>query len=209
MTYSNIHGNFKTFQTSNLRQIEFLDNFSWSRGAANQKYKFELRMFLTQLCGISFRCYLDHNIYVHYILGSFQQDACTCLIPVNLCRVQKSFPEPSSFQYSERTMASTEVNYTLYESYRTQLFGARRTRAWHYHGSDTPTSPRAILHHTDPILCTFLHTTVNLCFLKNLALPLRCILDKMSVRANNFQKIYFVCHFFAKLDRFFKTAALS
>ena len=23
-------------------------------------------------------------------------------------------------------------------------------RAWHHHGSDTPTSPRAILHHTDP-----------------------------------------------------------
>ena len=28
------------------------------------------------------------------------------------------------------------------------------------HGSDTPTSPRAILHHTDTILCTFMHTTV-------------------------------------------------
>ena len=25
-----------------------------------------------------------------------------------------------------------------------------------------PTSPRAILHHTDPILCTFLHTTVSI-----------------------------------------------
>ena len=25
-----------------------------------------------------------------------------------------------------------------------QLPGAKRTRAWHYHGSDTPTSPRAI-----------------------------------------------------------------
>ena len=24
------------------------------------------------------------------------------------------------------------------------------TREWHCHGSDTPTSPRAILHHTDP-----------------------------------------------------------
>ena len=23
-------------------------------------------------------------------------------------------------------------------------------RAWHHHGSDMPTSPRAILHHTDP-----------------------------------------------------------
>ena len=28
------------------------------------------------------------------------------------------------------------------------------------HGSDRPTSPRAILHHTDTILCTFMHTTV-------------------------------------------------
>ena len=29
------------------------------------------------------------------------------------------------------------------------------------HGSDTPTSPRAVLHHTDAILCTFMHTTVT------------------------------------------------
>ena len=28
--------------------------------------------------------------------------------------------------------------------------GARRARVWHHHGSDTPTSPKAILHHTDP-----------------------------------------------------------
>ena len=28
------------------------------------------------------------------------------------------------------------------------------------HGSDTPTSPSAISHHTDTILCTFMHTTV-------------------------------------------------
>ena len=28
---------------------------------------------------------------------------------------------------------------------RPQLPGAVRTRVWHYHGSDTPTSPRAIL----------------------------------------------------------------
>ena len=26
----------------------------------------------------------------------------------------------------------------------------RRTTAWHHHGSDTPTSARAVLHHTDP-----------------------------------------------------------
>ena len=30
------------------------------------------------------------------------------------------------------------------------------------HGSDTPTSPRAVLHHTDAILCTFMHTTVRM-----------------------------------------------
>ena len=29
-----------------------------------------------------------------------------------------------------------------------QLPGAGRTRAWHHHGSHTPTSPRAILLHT-------------------------------------------------------------
>ena len=31
---------------------------------------------------------------------------------------------------------------------------------WHHHGSDTPTSPRAVLRHTDADLCTILHTTV-------------------------------------------------
>jgi hypothetical protein len=49
---------------------------------------------------------------------------------------------------------------------RLQQPGARRTRAWHHHGSDTPTSSRAILHHTDAILCTFLHTTVDRDFLR-------------------------------------------
>ena len=34
------------------------------------------------------------------------------------------------------------------------------TRAAHHHGRDTPTSPRAVLHHTDANLCTILHTTV-------------------------------------------------
>jgi hypothetical protein len=43
---------------------------------------------------------------------------------------------------------------------RLQYSGARRTRAAHHHGSDTPTSPRAVLHHTDANLCTILHTTV-------------------------------------------------
>ena len=31
----------------------------------------------------------------------------------------------------------------------------------HHHGSDTLTSPRAVLHHTDANLCTILHTTVT------------------------------------------------
>ena len=39
--------------------------------------------------------------------------------------------------------------------------GAGWTRAGYHHGSDTPTSPRAVLHHTDAILCTILHTTVS------------------------------------------------
>ena len=41
-----------------------------------------------------------------------------------------------------------------------QYPGARRTRVLHHHGSDTPTSTRAILHHTDAILYSFLHPTV-------------------------------------------------
>ena len=41
-----------------------------------------------------------------------------------------------------------------------QLPGAGRTGVWHHHGSDTHTSPRAVLHHTDANLCTILHTTV-------------------------------------------------
>ena len=39
-------------------------------------------------------------------------------------RVRQSFPEPSGFQYSERTIASTETNNTSKERSDTQLFGA-------------------------------------------------------------------------------------
>ena len=46
----------------------------------------------------------------------------------------------SLFQDSKRTSTSTETNNTSYESPNTQLLGARRTRAWHYHGEATPTS---------------------------------------------------------------------
>ena len=35
-------------------------------------------------------------------------------------------------------------------------------RAWHHHGSDTPTSPRAILLHTDQFFYTILRTTVTI-----------------------------------------------
>ena len=38
------------------------------------------------------------------------------------------------------------------------------------HGSYTPTSPRAVLHHTDANLCTILHTTVPRYYLKGLNL---------------------------------------
>ena len=34
----------------------------------------------------------------------------------NMYRVRQSFPEPSGFQYSERTIASTETNVTSAES---------------------------------------------------------------------------------------------
>jgi hypothetical protein len=51
----------------------------------------------------------------------------------------------SLFQYSERTVASTETNDTSAESSRSQLFGARRTRAWHDQGGATPTCRKRTL----------------------------------------------------------------
>ena len=44
-----------------------------------------------------------------------------------------------------------------YRFYRpfTQQCGARRTMAWHHHGSHTPTSARAVLHHTEQIYVLF------------------------------------------------------
>ena len=41
-----------------------------------------------------------------------------------------------------------------------QYPGARRTRAWHHHGSDTPTSARAVLHHTDQKGPNIMHPSV-------------------------------------------------
>ena len=38
-----------------------------------------------------------------------------------------------------------------------QLPEARRTRVWHHHGSDTATSPWAILLHTDQFYVHFAH----------------------------------------------------
>ena len=49
-------------------------------------------------------------------------------------------PLSSLFQDSKGTNPSTETNNTSYESPTTQLSGAGRTRAWHYHESATPTS---------------------------------------------------------------------
>ena len=37
-------------------------------------------------------------------------------LKIQLYRVRQSFPEPSGFQYSERTIASTETNFTSTES---------------------------------------------------------------------------------------------
>ena len=41
---------------------------------------------------------------------------------------------------SERTVAGTETSNASYESPNTQLFGAGKTGAWHYHGGAMPTS---------------------------------------------------------------------
>ena len=50
----------------------------------------------------------------------------------------------SLFQDSEGTSTSTETNNTSYESPDTQLFGATRMRAWHYHGGATPTFSKTV-----------------------------------------------------------------
>ena len=44
---------------------------------------------------------------------------------------------------------------------------------WHHHGSNTPTSPRAVLHHTDTNLCIILHTTVGPSFFYKIWLTLK------------------------------------
>ena len=42
-----------------------------------------------------------------------------------------------------------------------QYPGATSTRAWYHQGSDTPTSARAILHHTDQKGPNILHPSVS------------------------------------------------
>ena len=49
------------------------------------------------------------------------------------------------FQYSERTIDSTETNNTSAESSWSQLFGARRKRAWHDQEGATPIFRRRTL----------------------------------------------------------------
>jgi hypothetical protein len=55
-------------------------------------------------------------------------------------------PISSLFQDSEKTSTSTETNNTTYESPNIQLFGARRIRAWQYHGGATPTSHKTVCY---------------------------------------------------------------
>ena len=52
------------------------------------------------------------------------------------------------------------------------------------HGSDTPTSPRAILHHTESILCTFMHTTVSVLDVKLNSKVWNVLSYKMEVKSN-------------------------
>ena len=52
----------------------------------------------------------------------------------------------SLFQDSEGTSTSTETNNTSYESPNTQLFGARRMRAWHHHRGATPTIHKTVCY---------------------------------------------------------------
>ena len=53
-------------------------------------------------------------------------------------------PISSLFQDSEKNSNSTETNNTSYERPNIQLFGARRMRAWQYHGGATPTSRKTV-----------------------------------------------------------------
>jgi hypothetical protein len=50
----------------------------------------------------------------------------------------------SLFQNSKGTSANTETNNTSYESPDTQLFGAKRMRAWQHHGVATPTFSKTV-----------------------------------------------------------------
>ena len=65
----------------------------------------------------------------------------------NLLKVRSLQKNISSsfFQYSDRTIASTETNDTSAESSWSQLFGARRKRAWHDQEGATPIFRRRTL----------------------------------------------------------------
>ena len=58
----------------------------------------------------------------------------------------------------------------------------------HHHWSDTPTSPRAVLHHTDANLCTILHTTV----------PIQYELVDCKVLLYSFFTWYFCIYWYSK-----------
>ena len=59
-----------------------------------------------------------------------------------MCHFEKKFS--SLFQYSDRTVASTETNDTSAESLGSQLFGARRTWAWHGQEGAAPTCRKTL-----------------------------------------------------------------
>ena len=100
----------------------------------------------------------------------------------------------SRFQYSERTIHSTEGNFTSAESSWSQLFGAKRTRAWQCQVGATPACRKKQIsffgvmkmedaQYRDLPLCrsfishdffhfsSFIHNGDNLNLLKNLNFP--------------------------------------
>ena len=94
---------------------------------------------------IFLRC--GHLIFNHSFLHSSMDTYVKCTLsfwlrfrsasrPGLKCQILSNQDKIASFfQDSERTSASTETNNTSYESPDIQLFGARRMRAWHHHGS--------------------------------------------------------------------------
>ena len=92
------------------------------------------------------------NLFITYI-GQSRNSEISTILPYEIQSFNFDLWKSDLWSFS---------HYIFFKNFRKrlQLPGARRTRAWHHHGSDTPTPSRAILLHTDAILCTILHTTV-------------------------------------------------